>query len=276
LTPQFSSYNYPLLGTIDMTKLAEQCSDLKEDDINELFRDELRRQIKTQDSSELRIVLQHLREQLPDDSASDLRGFDYRIEADPDTNIIRSIIWQTARMRARTEVYGEMLFFDGKEKVNKEKFPIFLLTVVDANNKIGRAAVGVSVVEDGSALEFMLRSLRDLTPGWKPKSRCIMMDVKLTEKSVHAVFSDAHVMVCTWHWLEQNLQANLGRLQDYDLIKDKVYRMKSARDVQTFEEIWEECKLRHRVAVGYTIYITSTTITTTTINTTNHRHHHHD
>ena len=104
-------------GTIDMTNLSQQCDDLSEDDINDLFRDEFKRQNKDQGSSEICVLLEHLCQ----NSKGQLEGFDYRVEVDKTTNVVRSLIWQTGRMRARTLRNGEMLFFDGKERVNREK-----------------------------------------------------------------------------------------------------------------------------------------------------------
>ena len=176
-----------------------------------------------------------------------LEGFDYRVEVDKTTNVVRSLIWQTGRMRARTLRNGEMLFFDGKERVNREKFPIFLLTCVNSNKKIGRAAVGLSLVEDGNACQFMLRHLRSMTPGWGGEVT-VMMDAKLSEACVHHVLPDAHVMVCTWHWLELNLTKNLmyvlGALK-FEEVKNKVYAMKGARSKENFEELWEALQQEH-------------------------------
>jgi hypothetical protein len=214
------------------------------DDLGALFQAEFQRNVEEQTAGEIVSLLEHLR--------TEIEGFDYRVQAEQQGEklVARSVIWQTARMRARLRMYGQALFFDGKDKANEERWPIFLHTVVTPNKKIGRGAVGLSLEEDGVALRFMLESMKSMTPGWTD-APTIFMDGKLSERDVLEVFPPGHAMICTWHWLALNLSKNLGNLPYYDDIKKKVYEMIEADHVSLFDEIWRGIQRDHPSATTY-------------------------
>jgi hypothetical protein len=113
--------------------------------------------IEQPEGRRIRDALEYTRLQIP--------GFDYRVRVGKDGELL-SCIWQTARMRTRLRMYGDLMYLDGKAKANVEEWPIFFPTILDCNGRAQRVGVAVSYVEDGATTAFILEQLLSLCPDW--------------------------------------------------------------------------------------------------------------
>jgi hypothetical protein len=83
-------------------KLVTQELDLEDDryldDLGALFQAEFKRNVDEQSASEIVSLLEYLR--------GEIEGFDYRVQVERqgDKKVVRSLIWQTGRMRARLRI----------------------------------------------------------------------------------------------------------------------------------------------------------------------------
>ena len=134
--------------------------------------------------------------------------------------------------------------------VNKEEMPIFLPTVLNSEKECQRIGVGLSLVEDGDAGIFMLSRIKAMSPGWH-KCPTVLMDSRLSPIDIATAIGTYNHQICTWHWLSNNLFANLGKLRFNDAIKMGVYGLKDARDENDFHTQWARFQEAWPAAVSY-------------------------
>ena len=137
----------------------------------------------------------------------------------------------TPNQKERLARYGQLIFFDGKARVNdvskhdclpcaheQRSFSIFAPTVSDENGNVWSVMYSLMESEKSNdALAWVLQQLRSFGgTSFVATLRTIFSDKGLDENIVSEVFG-VHVkcLLCTWHMLTLNLAQRLGKFPSF-------------------------------------------------------------
>lgn len=172
-------------------------------------------------------------------------GFDYRIQVS-NTNQMTAAVWMTARQKKRLQIYGDVLFLDGTESTNAERFCLFLPTILNSEKKIYRVAAAVCEIECNNAFKFILSSMVDMCPGWCTNSLTIFKDGKIGETSILDICPESNVHLCIWHWLSLDLPAKFSRKENFQNIITDIQHLRDQRTPEHFESCWTSFQSKHQ------------------------------
>ena len=96
--------------------------------------------------------------------------------------------------------YSEIFFLDATYKLLELRLPVYLFMVEDSMGETEVVAVGILVAETEDNVRWMLESLRERNPEFKP--RVFMADKEFNERAIiKELFPTATVLICLFHSL---------------------------------------------------------------------------
>ena len=117
-----------------------------------------------------------------------------------DDNVLTSIFFQTQSWINTYAKYPELILIDATYKLNNLHMPLYIMLVVDGNGESEIIALWLVVNEDKTTISHLVDIFikhNDTT-----KTRCIMADKELTERSVLTEkIPNAVMMICLFHTL---------------------------------------------------------------------------
>ena len=103
-------------------------------------------------------------------------------------------------MKKCLKAYSEILFLDATYKLLELRLPVYLFMVEDSMRETEVVAVGILVAETEDSVRWMLESLRERNPEFKPK--VFMADKDFNERAIiKELFPTATVLICLFHSL---------------------------------------------------------------------------
>ena len=99
-------------------------------------------------------------------------------------------------MKKCLKAYSEIFFLDATYKLLELRLPVYLFMVEDSMGE----TVGILVAETEDNVKWMLESLRERNPEFKP--RVFMADKDFNERAIiKELFPTATVLICLFHSL---------------------------------------------------------------------------
>ncbi len=97
----------------------------------------------------------------------------------------------------------------------------------------------------GENLEFILDAMKSMVPSWRPKT--FFKDGKLSPDVIRGRFPNLEIGIhlCTFHMFRFDLPLALGKVPEFENIKQHLLEMKDARDESRLSELWAAFKLRY-------------------------------
>lgn len=152
--------------------------------------------------------------------------------------MIEAAVWMTASQRHRLSLYGDVVFFDGAFTNTRERFHVFLPSVVDQDRKLGRVGTGVARSETADACIWLLSRLKELCPEWT-STPSIIADAKMTDQQLAEALPGASYHLCTWHMLSRDLPENLGKKPMFSEVKVDVIKLKECTSELEYDNAWK-------------------------------------
>ena len=104
--------------------------------------------------------------------------------------------------------YSEIFFLDATYKLLELRLPVYLFMVEDSMGETEVVAVGILVAETEDNVGWMLESLRERNPEFKP--RVFMADKDFNERAIiKELFPTATVLMCLFHSLRSFKRAKV-------------------------------------------------------------------
>lgn len=175
-------------------------------------------------------------------------GFSFTVLVDG-SNTLECAVWMTGSQRKRLQLFGDVIFLDATHVNVKEKFQLFLPSVLNQDKRLHRVCFAVAETENATAINFVLKSMKEMCLGWENET--VFMDSKVSAASIQDVLPNSQVHYCTWHWLEQDLKVRLHAIPDYPSMKQHVRAMMDCVTEQSYEELWTEFQHKFPQAVSY-------------------------
>ena len=103
-------------------------------------------------------------------------------------------------MKKCLKAYSKIFFLDATYKLLELRLPVYLFMVEDSMGETEVVAVGILVAETEDNVRWMLESLRERNPEFKP--RVFMADKDFNERAIiKELFPTATVLICLFHSL---------------------------------------------------------------------------
>ena len=103
-------------------------------------------------------------------------------------------------MKKCLKAYSEIFFLDATYKLLELRLPVYLFMVEDSMGETEVVTVGILVAETEDNVKWMLESLRERNPEFKP--RVFMADKDFNERAIiKELFPTATVLICLFHSL---------------------------------------------------------------------------
>jgi hypothetical protein len=175
-----------------------------------------------------------------------LPGFNYALKVDPQSHHLKAAVWVTESQAQRAALFGDVMFFDATFTGIKEKFVVFLPTVVTADKKLRIVGFAVAERECVMSCKFVLEQLSKMLVGWLAAhpNPTIIADAFLSEEHVKAVLPGANLHTCMWHWLFLNLNHELkktGFKYSRTTVLQAIRTMIDSPDQQSLQNNYDSC-----------------------------------
>eukprot|EP00047_Mylnosiga_fluctuans_P000209 m.188622 g.188622 ORF g.188622 m.188622 type:complete len:364 (+) comp10026_c0_seq4:481-1572(+) len=182
-------------------------------------------------------VMQQLQKCLP--------GFQYHVCADEDGNFSGAIFMTPCQLE-RMQRYGDVVFFDGKGRVNQNGFSLFAPTAVDEHGRIWTVCYAMVESEKcDDALAWILGRMVAMCDALPNINKAVFTDKGVSEHIIHTALPNSAALLCTWH-MNLNLSGRFNRNPRGKEIEAFVMsKLVNARTEEAFAEAWAEFQDRY-------------------------------
>lgn len=209
-------------------------SALDDDPITRVNFREMLRKLMQEDSDQWAVT------RLLQNTASTLKGFDYRVRRD-NMGAPTGIVWMTATMRRNAVLHGEVLFLDAqKRQMNDSGWPYKAAVIKNSEFKPRVAAESLHLQEDTPSYSWLLTSMQSMEPMFQlTKVSIIFGDEGISDELPRLVGAPAiKVFGDEYHLFREVWKKHFGETL-FSLVRDCLLGMWHSRTESEWEENYQ-------------------------------------